>query len=114
MENKVDEITEFVMERCLWQFHSREWDRKDNINGIFDVLKKILNGEKVATENATLQEKCFYADGKILADQLKEKFSYLNEMDQKEITELLNGIKDKLVDIAITKCRNEELRVPFY
>lgn len=114
MGNKVDEITEFIMERCLWQFHSREWDRTDNINGIFNMLTKVINDEKVNTEDVTLQEKCFYADAKILVDQLKEKFSYLTEMDENEKTQLFNDVKDKLVDVVITKCRNEELRVPFY
>lgn len=114
MEKKIDEILEFIQERCLWQFHSREWDRTDNINGIFDVLSKVLNGEKVDLKDATLQEKCFYADGRILADQLIERFSFIKEMNESEKSELLSGVKDKLVNVAITKCRNEELRVPFY
>lgn len=114
MEKKIDEILEFIQERCLWQFHSREWDRTDNINGIFDVLSKVLNGEKVDLKDVTLQKKCFYADGRILADQLIERFSFIKEMNESEKSELLSGVKDKLVNVAITKCRNEELRVPFY
>ncbi|AGK98262.1 Fe-only/vanadium nitrogenase subunit delta [Clostridium pasteurianum] len=114
MEKKIDEILEFIQERCLWQFHSREWDRTENINGVFDLLPKLLAGEKISTKELEPKEKCFYADAKILSDQLQERFSFVKEMDEKEKSELLSGVKEKLVDVAITKCRNEELRTPFY
>lgn len=114
MEKKIDEILEFIQERCLWQFHSREWDRTENINGIFGMLPKLLAGEKISAKDLEPKDKCHYADAKILADQLSEKFSYIKEIDEKEKNELLSGVKDKLIDVAITKCRNEELRVPFY
>ena len=114
MEKKVNEILEFVMERCLWQFHSREWDRTENINGVFSFLPKLLKVEKVSIEGLEMKDKCHYADAKILSDQLLERFSYLKEMNESEKSELLSGVKDKLVNVAITKCRNEELRVPFY
>lgn len=114
MEKKVDEILEFIMERCLWQFHSREWDRTENINGIFGMLPKLLAGEKISAKDLEPKDKCHYADAKILSDQLIEKFSYIKDMSASEKDELLNGVKAKLVDVSITKCRNEELRVPFY
>ncbi|WP_010240508.1 Fe-only/vanadium nitrogenase subunit delta [Clostridium arbusti] len=114
MEKKIDEILEFIQERCLWQFHSREKDRKENINGVFSFLPKLLSGENISTKELEPKEKCSYADAKILSDQLLERFSFIKEIDEKETSELLSGVKDKLVDVVITKCRNEELRVPFY
>ncbi|MBC2582795.1 Fe-only/vanadium nitrogenase subunit delta [Clostridium sp. DJ247] len=112
MKEKADEIISFIQERCLWQFHSRAWDREENINGTMDNVAKLLTGETVVAE--TKQEKCAYADAKVLTDQIKEKFSWVNELEAGQKKELVEAVKAKLTDIVITKCLNGEINVPFY
>ncbi|MDP4177318.1 MAG: V-containing nitrogenase subunit delta [Bacillota bacterium] len=112
MEEKIAEIYNYIQERCLWQFHSRTWDRKENINGTMDYFTKILKGEEVTRDTA--QQKCSYADAKILVDELKVKFSWVNELSSEQIEELGTGVKDKLIDIMINKSLNLELNTPFY
>jgi len=72
----------------------------------------LLNGGEVVANNG--QEKCYLADAKILVEQLKEAFSWINDMKDTEITELIDGVKAKLVDVTLTRSKNDELRVPFY
>ena len=112
MQEKVNEILSHIQERCLWQFHSRTWDREQNINGVLNDVAKMLTGEAVVAE--TPMEKSFYADAKILVEQIKEKFSWINEMGDSEKKEIIEAIKAKLIDITVTKSLNGELNVPFY
>lgn len=112
MEEKVQQIYKFIQERCLWQFHSRSWDREANINGILNYTSTFLNGGEVEASNN--QEKCYLADAKILVEQLKETFSWINDVKDTEITELIDGVKAKLIDVTLTRSKNDELRVPFY
>lgn len=112
MSNKAEEILAFIMERCLWQFHSRSWDREENINGIMKKTFELLTGKTITAE--TPQEKCFYADAKILVDELKAKFSWIETVDEAEAKTLTDTLIDKLIDINITKSLNAELKVPFY
>ena len=112
MEEKVQQIYKFIQERCLWQFHSRSWDREANINGILNDTSIFLNGGEV--EANTNQEKCYVADAKILVTQLKEAFSWIKDLKDSEIAELIEGVKAKLIDVTLTRSKNEELNVPFY
>ena len=29
MKDQVDQLVDYIMKWCLWQFNSRAWDRKD-------------------------------------------------------------------------------------
>ncbi|BAY99931.1 nitrogenase vanadium-iron protein, alpha chain [Tolypothrix tenuis PCC 7101] len=112
IQQRTEEITTFIQERCLWQFHSRSWDREENINGVINKAIAIASGEKLANE--TLAEKLHYADAKILVLDLKKKFSWFDNSDKAHIKAVLELVKQKLIGIVITGSRNGELHHSLY
>ncbi len=112
MEDKIEELTSYIQERCLWQFFSRTWDREENIEGILNKTAEILTDKQVVTE--TPAEKYFYADAKILVSEIKNKFSWLVGMEKDQVMEMIAGVKARLTEITITKSKNCELNLKEY
>jgi len=112
IQQQTEEITSLIQQRCLWQFHSRAWDREENINGVLGQAAKILTGEQVVLE--TLIDRAFYADAKLLVVDLESKFQWLSKMENAQKKALLESVKNRLIDIAITKSLNGELRHSLY
>ncbi|MGF2039474.1 MAG: V-containing nitrogenase subunit delta, partial [Nostoc sp. CmiVER01] len=112
IQERAAEVTKLIQERCLWQFHSRAWDREENINGVLNKTAQILTGEKVVLE--TLIDRGFYADAKILSADLEIRFSWLNSMENSQKKAVLEAVKAMLVDIVITKSKNGELHYSLY
>lgn len=112
MNANPEEIVAFIQERCLWQFFSRSWDREENIEGIVDLLGKIIKKEHIRLE--TPADRCFYADAKILAGQLQERCPWIAELPFEQLDETLGGVKARMTEITVTKSRNAELRVSNY
>ncbi|MEH1807705.1 V-containing nitrogenase subunit delta, partial [Nostoc sp.] len=112
IQDRAAEVTKLIQERCLWQFHSRAWDREENINGVLNMAAQILTGEKVVLE--TLIDRGFYADAKILAADLEIRFAWLNSMENSQKKAVLEAVKGMLVDIVITKSKNGELHYSLY
>lgn len=109
---KLDQLYDYVQERCLWQFFSRAKDRQENIDGILKTATDLLTGEPPAKE--TPQDRLFYADAKIMVADFKQRFPWINDAGSAQIRELMAGLKDKLVDITITKSLNGELNHSLY
>ena len=112
MTDKAKEIFDYIQQRCLWQTHSREWDRRNNIEGVMDRVKALLTNEEII--NNTLLEKAYYADAKVLVSQLEEHIAWIKEAKNEEITSALDGAKDELFRVFIDKCLNGEIRWNFY
>jgi nitrogenase molybdenum-iron protein alpha chain len=112
IQERTEEITSLIQQRCLWQFHSRAWDREENINGVLNKATQILTGEKVVLE--TLIDKAFYADAKLLVVDLQSKFQWLTKMDNVQKKAVLESVKNRLIDIAITHSLNGELHHSLY
>ncbi|WP_225895933.1 nitrogenase vanadium-iron protein, alpha chain [Dendronalium phyllosphericum] len=112
IQERTEEVTSLIQQRCLWQFHSRSWDREENINGVLAQAAKILTGEEVVLE--TLIDRAFYADAKLLVIDLEKKFQWLSKMDNVQKKAILESVKHKLIDIAITKSLNGELHHSLY
>ncbi|WP_143855738.1 V-containing nitrogenase subunit delta, partial [Nostoc sp. 'Peltigera membranacea cyanobiont' 232] len=112
IQERAAEVTKLIQERCLWQFHSRAWDREENINGVLNMAAQILTGEKVVLE--TLIERGFYADAKILSADLEIRFAWLNSMENSQKKAVLESVKAMLIDIVITKSKNGELHYSLY
>ncbi|MEH2074266.1 MAG: V-containing nitrogenase subunit delta, partial [Nostoc sp.] len=112
IQDRAAEVTKLIQERCLWQFHSRAWDREENINGVLNMAAQILTGEKVVLE--TLIQRGFYADAKILSADLEIRFSWLSNMENSQKKAVLESVKAMLVDIVITKSKNGELHYSLY
>jgi V-containing nitrogenase delta subunit len=113
MEEKVLELYKFFQQRYLWQFYSRSWDRDENINGILNKLPSILSGE-ILNISDSLKEKAFYAEAKTVAIEVKERFPWISQMDKSQAQSIITAVKDKIIDITITKSQNGELNIPNY
>src|SRR5271157_2641677 len=109
---KVDQLFGYVQERCLWQFFSRTWDRKENIEGIMKTATELLSGGVPKLE--TPMDKLFYADAKIMVADFKERFPWIKDTAPAEIATLMQGLKDRVKDISITKSLNHELNHSLY
>ncbi|MEH2455936.1 nitrogenase vanadium-iron protein, alpha chain [Nostoc sp.] len=112
IQQRAAEVTKLIQERCLWQFHSRAWDREENINGVLNMSAQILTGEKVVLD--TLIQRGFYADAKILSADLEIRFSWLSKMENSQKKAVLESVKAMLIDIVITKSKNGELHYSLY
>lgn len=112
MKEKIDQLTNHIQEKCLWQFFSRTWDREENIGGILTKAAEILCGEESSLETAF--DKSFFADAKVLVSDFKRLYPWITSMEKNDIKVLLNGVKEELTDITITGSHNEELKDPMY
>jgi nitrogenase delta subunit len=112
MEEKIDDLYDYVQERCLWQFFSRSWDRQENIDGVLGQAEALLNGQPPARE--TPMEKLIYVDARVMVDDFKARFPGIRESAPEEIKQLLDGLKSRLVETVITKSTNRELNHHLY
>ncbi|MEA5574407.1 V-containing nitrogenase subunit delta, partial [Calothrix sp. UHCC 0171] len=112
LSEKVENITTYIQERCLWQFHSRSWDREENINGVIKKTAEILTGQKPTLE--TLTDKLHYADAKILVSELKRNLPWIKELDKTQVNKVLESVKQKLSAITISGSLNGELHHSLY
>ncbi|TWA70167.1 V-nitrogenase VFe protein subunit VnfG [Azospirillum brasilense] len=111
-ESKIDQLYGYVQERCLWQFYSRNWDRQENIDGVLGKAAELLTGKELTLD--TPQDRLFYADAKIMVKDFQERFPWISEAGPAQIRDLLNGLKERLVAIAITGSKNRELSHSLY
>jgi V-containing nitrogenase delta subunit len=112
LEDQTLSLYTFIQERYLWQFYSRTWDREENIHHIMDEFVKILSGEP--TGGNSPEERYFYAEAATVAAETKRKFPWLDGLDRTELESLAGSIKAKLIDVAVTRSRNQELNVSYY
>jgi nitrogenase delta subunit len=109
---QIDQLYNYCQERYLWQFFSRTWDRQENIDGIVAVATALFNGEEVKLE--TPMQRLFYADAKIMVSDFKEHFPWIVNQTPDDIRALMACLKERLVEIAITKSLNAELSHSLY
>jgi len=108
----IDQLYNYIQARYLWQFFPREWDRQENINGIISDIINILTDNPINFENPI--EKYFYAEAKVVAEELKDKFKWINELEEQQIIDILTKVKEKLIDILIEESQNPELKKKKY
>ncbi len=112
MSDKIDQLFGYVQERCLWQFFSRSKDRQENIDGIIAKATDLLTGKELSLD--TPMDKLFYADAKIMVADFKQRFPWVENTGPAQMRELMHQLKDRLVDIAITSSKNDELNHSLY
>ncbi|MDF2926245.1 MAG: Fe-only nitrogenase, delta subunit [Paenibacillaceae bacterium] len=112
MKSRIAQLEDHIMKKCLWQFHSRAWDREKQNEGILTKTMQLLCGEPV--EKETPADRCYWVDAVVLADAYKERFAWLSTLDKGEIKELMQGLKDRIDFLTITGSLNEELTVKQY
>ena len=112
MKEKIATLENYIMQRCLWQFHSRAWDREVQNNGILGITKQMLLGEE--PDISTPAQKCFWVDAVCLVDGFKTKFPWVNGMSREDIAAMMDGLKERIDYLTIHGSLNEELTVKLY
>jgi nitrogenase delta subunit len=112
MKEKVEQLTDYIMKKCLWQFQSRAWDREKQNEGILTRTMQILCEEEVKKD--TPADKCYWVDAVCLADGFRNRHPWLASMSKEEIKTLMRGLKERMDFLTITGSLNEELSVPLY
>lgn len=113
MENNVNELYKLIQEKYLWQFYSRSWDREKNINGILDCVKEILITGKSSLADS-LEDKFYYSEAKIVVNDIKRHLKFIEGLNEKGVTETIDRVKAKLIDVTVTNSLNGELNVEYY
>jgi nitrogenase delta subunit len=107
IKKRVEELVNYIMKKCLWQFHSRTWDRKRQNENILGMTARLVYGDEV--KPTTPEEKCYWADALCLAEEFKNRFDWLEKMDRKNKETLMNGLKDRIDFLTVTGSLNLEL-----
>jgi vanadium nitrogenase delta subunit len=111
-QQQIDQLFSWVQERYLWQFHSRSWDRQENIDGVIAAATDLLHG--LHPKKHAPMDKLFFADAKLMVDDFKERFPWILDLEPTKISELMAGLKTALVDHTITRSLNHELNHSLY
>jgi nitrogenase delta subunit len=112
MKDRIEQLVDYIMKRCLWQFHSRNWDRKKQNEGILTKTMQVLCGE--SPEQGTPTDKCYWVDALCLANGFKRRFLWLEAMDIADIKVLMQGLKERIDYLTITGSLNLELTDQHY
>ncbi|MDF2910856.1 MAG: anfG [Sporolactobacillus laevolacticus] len=112
MKDRTEQLVDYIMKWCLWQFHSRAWDREKQNEGILTKTTQLLCDEPVDLD--TPVDKCYWVDAVVLAKDFKSTYPWLLTMEKKDIKLLMKELKDRLDYLTITGSLNQELTDPRY
>jgi nitrogenase delta subunit len=111
-KERVSQLEGYIMKHCLWQFHSRAWDRTRQNKGILGQTAMILRGEEVDVSDPL--ERCHWVDAVILADAYRESFPWVNGLSAGEVTEVMDGLLARIEHLTVTGSLNKELTDQHY
>jgi Fe-only nitrogenase delta subunit len=112
MKEKVEQLVDYIMKHCLWQFHSRTWDRERQNREILTKTKEVLCEECI--EPTDRLDRCHWVDAVILADSYRKNFPWINKLAKEEISELMNNVRERIDYLTITGSLNLELTDEHY
>ncbi|MBG0775930.1 MAG: Fe-only nitrogenase subunit delta [Desulfovibrionaceae bacterium] len=112
MQDKIAQLENYIMKKCLWQFHSRTWDRKRQNERILGMTRQLLLGEPVSTE--TPEERCYWVDAVTMAEAFKVRCPWLADMSREEIAGLMDGLYERIDFLTVTGSLNQELNDQHY
>lgn len=107
MKTRIEELTDYIMKKCLWQFNSRTWDRVNQNDNILLKTMQILCEEPV--EKETPADKCYWVEAKALTEVFCTRYLWINTLDKAEIKNLIQGLKERLDFLTISGSLNKEL-----
>ncbi len=105
-------LEDYIMKKCLWQFHSRAWDRKEQNENILKKATQLLCNEPVELE--TPADRCYWVDALSLTEAFHDRFEWLAAMSIEEIKVLMHELKERIDFVTITGSLNAELTDPRY
>ena len=112
VKERVEILLNFIMKKCLWQFHSRAWDRERQNANIIMQTTRLLCDEPF--DDMTPEERCYYVDAVYLADNYKKLFPWVTEVEKIELKKIMQNLKERLDYLLITGSLNAELKDPLY
>ncbi|NDL64645.1 Fe-only nitrogenase subunit delta [Acerihabitans arboris] len=107
IEDRIEPLIDYIMKNCLWQFHSRVWDREKQNAGILRIVAQLLCDDPV--DLGTPANRCYWADAVVLVDAYKLHFPWLGLMDKGDIKQLITALHERLNYLTITGSLNAEL-----
>ncbi len=107
MEARIEPLVDYILENCLWLFHSRVWDRAKQNEGILTMVAQLLCDEPV--DLSTPAARCYRADAVVLVEAYRSRFPWLATMDKAEIKQLIAALHERLNYLTITGSLNKEL-----
>ncbi|WP_300154853.1 Fe-only nitrogenase subunit delta [Solidesulfovibrio sp.] len=111
-KERIEQLVDYIMKKCLWQFHSRAWDRRDQNENILLKTKQILCDEKVALE--TPADRCYWVDAVLLAEAYREKYAWLEGLPKEEVADIMKGVHERMDYLTIDGSLNQELTDQHY
>jgi Fe-only nitrogenase, delta subunit len=112
MNGRIEQLVDYIMKWCLWQFNSRVWDREKQNEGILTRAMQLLCNEPVTRE--TPADKYYWVEAAVLTRDFKNEFSWINIMSAEEIKALMKGLRERIDYLTITGSLNQELTNPQY
>ncbi|KAA5602786.1 Fe-only nitrogenase subunit delta [Blastochloris sulfoviridis] len=110
--DRLEQMVDYIMKYCLWQFNSRGWDRKKQNAGIIPRTAQLLCGEEIARE--TPGDRYYWVEAVSLAEAYRERLPWLADMTREEIKTLLQRLHERIDYLTVDGSLNEELTVPHY
>lgn len=112
MKEQIAQLEDFIMKNCLWQFHSRSWDRIRQNENILLKTTQLLCDEEV--DKSTPTERCYWVDALYLAESFQKRFDWINSMGKDDIKALIQGLKERIDYLTVNGSLNKELTDPLY
>jgi Fe-only nitrogenase delta subunit len=112
MDSRVEELVNYIMKHCLWQFHSRAWDRERQNREILTWTKNILCGESGVPMDSL--DRCHWVDAKVLAESYRKHFPWIRALGKTEIASLITEVHERMDYLTITGSKNLELTDQHY
>jgi len=112
-KERVEELLDYIMKKCLWEFHSRAWDRERQNKEILGWAAKSLLGEADHAPAERL-DRCHWVDGVVLARAWKERSPWIVDLDAIETAEIVEAVHETLDHLTITGSLNKELTDHLY
>jgi len=109
---RIDQMVDWIMKNCLWQFHSRAWDRKRQNENILSITAKLLAGEAFTPE--TPEDKCYWVDAVTLDRTYRQICPWLATMSKDEIADLMKELHARVDYLTVIGSLNEELTDQHY
>ncbi len=112
MTQQVEQIIDYIMKKCLWQFHSRAWDRERQNKEVLAKTCEVLCGDTLRLD--TPEDRCYWADALCMVEAWRQRFDWLNAMSVEEIRALMQAVHERLDFLTITGSLNAELTDEHY
>jgi nitrogenase delta subunit len=112
MNDRIEQLVDYIMKKCLWQFNSRAWDREKQNEGIVTKTIQLLCEEPV--EVGTPADRCYWVEAKILANNFKQLYPWISTMDNDQVKLLMQGFKERIDYLTITGSLNAEINDLLY